>query len=268
MDTSLNLFSQVIQNLGNLNTQIKAITNLPPNAASVQTTANTLMASDVGNLKTIQSKVLAFTAPHIATLDTAISDLNNGSTNKALTAIQGVNTDSKSLENDLLPLIKSVSDSKTQILGLSNQLNTVKQELNTQITGLKSQAQNAKNQEDYYNKRKYYFLALGPFGLIGLGIAIGMIKSWTNKANNLNAQVVAFEAKIASANQLLSSVTALISSFSKGITQISNIKNSVNVLTGDIENVINDLNNSNTHAALLFLTTAKHELETLHTDAS
>ena len=263
-----NLLSQLISNLGNLIKQLVAIIHLPPACVTIQKSAENLIQSDIEKLKSIQSQTLGFAKPAVDELNTALTKLKSGDKAGALTIVKKVDSDAKTLDNGISNSVNQIMATKSQILNLSSQLSTNENELKNKMVGLKSQADDAKKQADYYTKRKYYFLALGPFGLIGLGIAIGMIASWTKKANNFNAQVCQLEVQINTIKQLVGNIDTLISTFTKGITQISNIKNAVGFLQSDLQNIIDDLNHANGQNAVLMTTTALHQCETLESDAS
>ncbi|WP_426430344.1 hypothetical protein ACPX19_12510 [Winogradskyella sp. HB-48] len=263
-----NLLSQLITNLGNLIKQLAAVLNLPPACVTIQKSAEDLIQSDIDKLKSIQSQTLDFTKPAIDELNTALSKLNSGDTSGALPIVSKVNADATTLDAAISASADQIMATKVQILSLSSQLSTNENALNNEMVGLQSKAEDAKKQADYYTSRKYYFLALGPLGLIGLGIAIGMIASWTKKANSFNAQVSQLEVQISTIKQLVANIDTLISTFTKGVTQVSNIKNAVGFLQSNLQNVIDDLNNANGQNAILLVTTALHECQSLESDAS
>jgi len=266
--TSTNIYSQLIANLSNLNAQLGSLSNLPADASGIKNTSQSLIQSDISNLKSIQTLVLNYTTPTIPILNAVLADLKNNNPSTASEKINKANDDAKILAGSISEFTSGILDTKTQIINLSTALAIIDQNLKAQIINLKSQAQDAQNEADYYNKRKYYFLALGPFGLVGLGIAIGFLVSWTNKANDLSAQVSALNVQATSIQLLVTNVDALINNFTDAVNQISNIKNSIDFLSADIQNVINDLNNSSIPNAVLFLTAVIHELEMLQGDAS
>lgn len=266
--TSTNIYSQLIVNLSNLNAQLGAISNLPADANGIKSTTQGLIQTDISNLKSIQTLVLNYTSPTIPILNAVLDDLKNNNISTASEKINKANDDAKNLADSISGLIGGIVDTKTQIVSLFSALAAINQNLKGKIIVLNSRAQDAQKEADYYNKRKYYFLALGPFGLVGLGIAIGFLVSWTKKANDLSAQVSSLNVQATAIQILVTNVDALITNFTSAVNQISNIKNSVDFLSADIQNVISDLNNSSISNAVLFLTAVIHELETLQGDAS
>lgn len=271
MIASNGLLSQTITNLVNLNQQLGTLGNLPASAQGIQQSAQALFNTDVANLKTIQSDVLAYTTPTITQLNTALADLNSGNTTSAAAIATTANQGAKNLSGTVGGLLNDIMATKTQVISFSNSLSAIETDLQNQITSLNVQIQGAQAKVDQYNKEKYYFLALGPFGLVGLATAIALLATWNGKVNSLNSQISGMNAQISAAQMLITNVNSLIGNFNTAVTQISNINNSINFLSGDIQEVIDDLNNSKgggTAQAILYLTTALHEVQTLATDAS
>lgn len=265
-------FSQLLANVTSLSTQLAALSGLPASAAGIQQNAIGLINGDVVTLREIQAAVLDYTTPTIPALNNVLTALQQSqdpaTVASAKTTVSNASQAAATLSGSITGKINGVMDTKTQIISLSNQLSVVAQGLNSQIVALRSQAQDAQNQADYYTTRKYYFLALGPLGLVGLGIAIGMIVSWSNKASDYSSQVNAANVQANALQLLVTNVEGIVAAFSNTVNQISNIKNGVDFLSSDISTIINDLDNSSTQNAILFLTAAVHEVETLKSDAS
>lgn len=259
-------------NVTSLSAQLAALSGLPAAAAGIQQNAIGLLNTDIGILREIQAAVLDYTAPTIPALNTVLAALQQNQDPTTVASAKATVGNASQAAATLAALISGkvsgVMNTKTQIINLYNQLAVVAQGLDSQIVALRSQAQDAQNEADYYTKRKYYFLALGPFGLIGLGIAIGMIVSWSNKADDYNSQVNAANVQANALQLLVTNVKGIIAAFSNTVNQISNIKNGVDFLSSDISTIISDLDNASTQNAILFLTAAVHEVETLKSDAS
>ncbi len=268
MATTTGLLSQTIANLKSLNQQLGAMTNLPASAQGLQQSAQSLFNTDVANLLSIQSSTLAYTSANIPQLSTAVSNLQAGDTTGAAVIVDAANKGAIALSATVGSLLNNIMATKTQVISFSNSLISIEQDLQNQIIALQVQVSAAESRVAQYNKEKYYFLALGPFGLVGLGIAIGLLVTWNNKANDLSAQASSMNAQAAGLQAMMASIKGLINNFSTAVSQISNINNSVTFLSADIQEVITDLNQAGGSAALIYLMTAQHEAETLATDAS
>ncbi|WP_394750815.1 HBL/NHE enterotoxin family protein [Spongiimicrobium salis] len=264
------IFSLLMSNLDTLVKQLGNLVNLPASAKGIRQLSKKIIGADISHLKMIQKQVLPYATSAIPNLEKALEDLkkNPHHTSQVVSLIDEVHKGALQLESSIKRPAASIQDTKVQMLHLSKQLDAMEQGFKNKIIDLKTKAAIASKKIDFYTKRKLYFLALGPLGLVGLGIALGFIISWTEKANNLEAQENSLHAQIASIKLLLISINAMNDYFTKIIQQLSGIKNAIGFLSGDITNIMNDLKNSNTTQAQLYLTTAIHELKTLKMDVS
>ena len=264
------LLSQSITNLVNYNAHLATLTNLPASAMGVKNAAQSSINTDISAMKQVQTEVLSTSTSIINELQNALSKLKAGNKPESAVLVNTANGQSINLNSFLENQSNVITSSKTQILGFSKTLLTIHAQLQSESDAISVKEQQAKDTAAKYNKEKYYFLALGPFGLAGLATAIALLETWNSKANSYSAKASAMQAQINSLNVLMSNVNNLNSDFSKVISLISNLKNAVGFLSSDIKEVVNDLNTSgsNPNLAELYLTTAINEAKTLHTDAS
>ncbi len=159
---------------------------------------------------------------------------------------------------------------KTSLLKFSQELQNVRRELQNHNAQLIVDEQKAKNKASKFKKERFYFLALGPFGLSGLATATALFVKWNAKATNAKKKIMEIRNQMNSLKQFQESINALQENFSLGIEALSNVKNALEFLSGDIKNIINNSNTTDKEPIViqLYLNAAIKEATILLIDAS
>ena len=152
----------------------------------------------------------------------------------------------------------------------SQTLANVTVDLSAQIAKAGGEAEAAQGEADSLEKNKYYWLLLGPFGLVGLGICIGMLVDATNKVNGIRQHVSGLKAQSAQWTKMQADLDLLRHDIPNLSGTLSSLQNALGFLGGDITEVVADVGNATTHSAVAraFILAAGQQLATLRTDAS
>lgn len=265
------LLSQSIQNIQDMSQHLSALQSLPANAVPIRASAITDLQNDATKIAAMQHEIQQFVAAALPLVQQAQQDVNNNTNiSAAITAIQQVNTQAKTLQTDIVALSTYVSNSKADIINLSNQLNTINTQLNNQSITLNTQLQSAQQEADAIRSKEKYFLALGIFGLVGLAAAGIALAVEEGKVNGLLSQVSSLRAQITSIGVLIQAIGQMQADFQDIVNNVSNVKNAIDFTASDVSEVISDLNNAQGGyvKAKLYLQTTLTQLQTLSIDAS
>ncbi|MCP4425496.1 MAG: hypothetical protein GY803_13465 [Chloroflexi bacterium] len=265
------LLSQALANTVSAEQQIKALSGLPADAQQVQTDSANLINTIVPEIQQLQTTVSAFAQQAQAKLKEA-EDQVSGNTPLAIVkaTMVAVQNDASNLKSTVDSVTSNITASANQVFGYSNQLTTIESQLNSQKATLQGQLNTARDEETAAKKKYYYLLALGPFGLIGLAVALGLYTKWTNDVNDLESKQSALSAQISQLSMLVAATKQLGADFNDLSTKISSVKNTVNFLAGDIGSIISDVDESDTSRTIIevHIKAAAQEVTTLSVDAS
>jgi hypothetical protein len=260
--------SQVINNITNTSNQLNSVLALLPSPVSNQAGMQSALSNCVPTLQGIQTQILAYTTQASTDLTDALNSFNSSNYASTSTIVQKVNADANVLKTNVTNSNNTLGIIAQQIAPVITELTTMNNNLLAQSASLNGQLQDAKNQVDYYSKRKYYFLLLGPFGLVGLGIAAGFLISWTNKANDFQNQINNINRQIASVNNSNAAVQNVQTATINAISSVSFVNNTIDVLSSDITEIVTDLSSVTPATAKLYITAANTEVQLLANDAS
>ena len=264
---SSNSLTQVINNITSGINQMNAALAALPAPAPNQANMVAALQGSVPLLQSMQSQILSFAKNASSVLNYALSDINNSNYSDATTKIQAVNTSANTLKTATNDANTQLSKITPQIISVGAELNNMRNSLSSQLASLQGQLQDAQNQVDYYNKRKWYFLLLGPFGIAGVATAVALIVTWTQKVNGYQSDVNNINNQINAANNSINSVCNAQSVCIDSINNVSSINNTVDVMFADITEVIADLSSTTPVTAKLYVTAALTEVQILETDA-
>jgi len=263
------LLSRSIINLVNLRQGMLSISNLPPSAQGIQQTAAGILADDEIILKELQSQILSFTTTVEPVIDMVIATMQSGRISpQEIKVVEDINIQAKGIRDFVQVKSFALNASKEQIISLQNSLLTIRNTLQADINNLSVEIDSANREVESLNQRKYYLIALGPFGLVGLAAIIGLLVTWNNNINDLKSRSSNFEIQITMLNSLINNIDSMMGNFNTAVGLVSNIKNSTDFLSSDITVVIGDLQDAEGKLALVYMMAASQQVKTLATDAS
>ena len=255
--------------------RVAAITNLPPAAVTVQATVASFSTAVQPKIADTQQHVAAFamasegdlvTAQHI--LSTNPGQLSPADAALVTTIITRVQGNAKTLSAMVAATDASVAAYYTAVTDGSRQLQSLQASLQGQRLNLQSQMDSANAEIASIKSKMKYYAILGIFGIAGLAVMTGLLVSAQNSAGNISAQIGPLQQQLDGINTSIAAVSQMTGNLPALTTNILSMRNSVDFVSSDIEIVVQDLNASNTAAALIYINTAIVELKTLAYDAS
>jgi hypothetical protein len=263
------LLSQSIINLFNLREGMLSISNLPPSAQGIQETAAGILNDDQTILKALQAQISHFTTMVEPVIDAVIATMQSGTISPhEIKVVEDINLQAKDIRDFVQAKSLALNASKEQLISLKNNLLPIRATLQADINNLSVEIDSANREVESLNQRKYYLIALGPFGLVGLAAIIGLLVTWNNKINDLKSRSSNFEIQITMLNSLINNIDSMMGNFNTAVGLVSNIKNGTDFLSSDITVVIADLKNADGKLALIYMMAASQQVKTLATDAS
>lgn len=265
------ILSQAVANLVATENTLRSLGNLPPGAQSIQVSSSALIVGLVTQVQQLQSATAAFTRSALPVLQQIGSDIGAGrATVPGVESTLAPVSDSASQVQLIADSVASAFKSANgTVAGYFPQLATIEGVLNAQITALQGQLGDAQSNEDAAQKRYYYLLALGPFGLIGLAAALALYLHWKSQVDDIESQINGLNAGIAGFQQMKNSCQTLGANFQDLLSRTADVDNAVDFICGDLLTIGSDLRTSGNLAVInLMVTTASTQITTLAQDAA
>jgi hypothetical protein len=262
--------SQAIANMVAAEQQVRSLSGLPPEAQKIQRESVAVISPTVSHIQTMQKAVSSF-------VEVATPQLNNikamvgGNLPIPIIKVEMANVQKEAgaLKSTVDGIAGQVNAASSQVLSYFGQLATIESGLTTRMTTLQGQLGDARGEEEATRKKYYWLIALGPFGLIGLAVALGLYLKWKSEVNGYESQISALNTQIRLFTAMKSACHAMESDFQGVVTKISGVENSVGFLTGDLLSISSDLDSGSTLTVIdIMVTAAITEVTTLGIDAS
>jgi|GEM_PF-6765597 len=256
--------SQTTQHIINHKNDLNSISGLPDQADNIRKEAIVLLENSISSKKNIQKELQKSSVKILDGLQKALLSIDQNK-EKALDYIDRSHDIAVLAQEKLDKELEQNADSKAAILNLSSDLTTVLRALQNQSEALKVEEQKAKNKADKFKKERYYFLALGPFGLAGLATATGLFVTWDAKAKDATRAASRVRNQINTLRLFQENINGLQQSFGAGIEVLSNVKNALSFLAGGIKNSIQNTHTTSEETVVLslYLNAAIKEVQTL-----
>jgi hypothetical protein len=264
------LMSRAIANVRLAQSQLAAISGLPDGAPAVQTSIAGTLATMIPLVEGAASAVLSFAGQAGQPLDAANAAIGAGDAAAVKAALD-------SFQSAIHPVMSSVAAATSGVqaglaaLAADNQtLADIGSNLQAQITSANVQADGASAQADSLDQSKLYWLALGPFGLIGLAICIAEITEANNNINSIRQRVSELRAQSAQWTQMQANLGLLEHDVPNLSDTLLSLRNALDFLSSDATEVVSDIQTAGAGSpiARAFILTAQQQLATLRTDAS
>lgn len=264
------LMSQAIANLRLAQNQLAAISGLPDGAAAVQASIARTLATTIPVAETSSAAVLSFAAQAAQPLDAANAAIGAGDATALKSAINSFQSAIHPVMSAVTAAASGVQGAVTALTADNQTLAGIGSALQAQITSASAQADAASAQADSLDKSKLYWLALGPFGLIGLAICIAEITQANNNVNSIRQHVSELRAQAAQWTQMQANIGVLEHDIPNLSNTLLSLRNALDFLSGDATEVVSDVEHAGAGSpiARAFILTAQQQLATLRTDAS
>ena len=245
------LLSQALNNVRSVAQQISMIPNLPPEAGPMQNAAVALSGQLAPAVADAQQKVQQFVQTAVPLLTNVLSLIDSvpsvsgdAQRNAILVQARQQISQIQSAAGQLSPVIASTDstavDCRQKASNLAASIPQVENVLQGNIAAAKSTLQADQQEVNEINSKKYYWLLLGPFGLVGLGIAIGMLVTANNKVSQIEGQISALNLQISQFSKMQVDVEQLRQDVVALADKIQSVKNAVDIVGGDIQSILTD----------------------------
>ena len=262
--------SQSLDNLIATDSRIRAISNLPAGAVTIQneTVANT--SSITSQIRSLQGHVGSYVnsaLPQLNTIETMLT--NKEPFDKIKAAVKSLQKETGSLSTNSNQVLSSIQNTMTITNSYFNQLNLIQASLTAQRTNLEAQLLNAQSREEAAKKKYYWLIALGPFGLIGLAAALAAYLAIKSEVDGYKDQVNSLNSQISSLNSISAATDDLSTNIGDVVSKASSVNNAVSFVANDVLNIENDLGSGDDPTIVkLLVATSITEVNTLKVDAS
>lgn len=263
-------FSQALTALKGSVDEVKSINGLPAPAISIQNAVGESLSGILNDGPGFQSDVLAGIEPAIQSLERAIEALQRGvSLEQVTSAIKGVAGTVAKFQGRAAGLNDMAASAVKLISKAFTELSGVEGEIQSQIANLQGQAGAAQGEMEAAQKRYYWLIALGPFGVIGVAAALALYFTWKKKVSELQDRVNSLNAQTRSLQALINCCKALAGANGQALQQLTNLKNAVDTTVSDFTEVTRDLDENVSPAQIeLLLRACVGMLSTLQADVS
>jgi len=237
------ILSQALQNLMAATQQIASLSGLPPQAQQLQTNIDAAVKPLAGLIQNLQQTGSAYVAQAVPQLNDILSILvNNQPILDIKAGMAAVLAETASL-NDVVSAATEQSEAVSNLVfGEFNQLAAIDAGLASQATSLQGQLGAAQGEEAAAQKRYYYLIALGPFGLVGLAVALGLYLKWKSDVNDIESSISNLNAQINVLTSMQSACNALGADFQSVVARTSDVRNTTDLLGSSIRQINSDLN--------------------------
>jgi hypothetical protein len=127
-------------------------------------------------------------------------------------------------------LTTAIDTVSSEVLGYLGQLAPIENTLSSQATTLNGQLLTAKAEEEAKKKDYYWLIALGPFGLIGLAIALPIYFKLKAEVDNYETQIGTLNAQISHLNAMRSACQFMGGEMQDLVTKVSGLKNAIDFM--------------------------------------
>lgn len=260
--------SHIIGNMTMNNEQLRRMgASLPPGVNVTQPYA--AIAQDVQALKDMQEKTLQFcrAAAQYLGVD-AVRETEARNFDEAVRAVRKAGEAAEPVKSAVETSLAAVQAGSVRLTLLAETLNAARDVVQVQRNAAQAAYEEAKSNVDKFTKEKYYYLALGPFGVAGLAAAIAMLDTWNAKLNTVAAQANALQQDLNTIAAYTREVQGLQMEYSRAQRQVSYIRNDVGVITTDLQRAIDDLGKASPSGfSAFYLSAARSSVQALEMDA-
>jgi hypothetical protein len=264
------LISQAITNLKAVTDQVAGLTGLPGDAVPVQTAMVKTLNTVIPVVEASAKSVHAFAAAASPLLAKAKAGLDAGDAKTVADALTRVQTASREARTSVDGATSVVRSAVAAVTGQVQTLANLGNAINQQVTQGNAELNAARDEAAALDRKKYYWLLLGPFGLVGLGVCIGMIVSMTQKVTGLESRASALRAQVAQWTKMQADIDLLRDDLPAISSKLLSLQNGIEFVGGDLTGVLSDVGRAgaDSSVARAFIMTAESEVATLQADAS
>lgn len=266
------LLSQALANALAAENHIKALSGLPPAAKKIQSASVSLITRMIPKIGQLQSAVSSFTKTATRQLNQAEKKVGGtGPLSEVKTLMLQVQKEASSLQAIVDGVATEIIAEANSVFAYSKQLAGIESKLNLERIGLQSKLRSDMSQLASAKKTYDWLLAFSWLGgVVGLAAALIAYTTWQKTVSGTQRAMSAMIAKITALARMVVTIKQLEADFHDLSTKISNVKNSIDFLAGDIKGVLQDVEKENVARTTiaLYIKAALTEVATVGTDAS
>lgn len=264
--------TESIKRLTSLRAEGASLKGLPSDAEAPRTAALTALDLIVERIKSTRAAAANLVEVATAKLDTAAQAAERGDLEAVSTELSQLQTVAKQAQQITTADAKRVNDEVGQIASSSASLLAVSHRLEADKAAFDARAASRRAEAADIEKKKWYYLALGPFGLVGLGIMTGLLIDAENRVNEVVTAADGAAKKAQGAAQALKVVRTLTSELQTTQSRLNGVSNAVDIVASDVSGEVSELAEGKAATdptiARLFLMAARNLIETLKQDAA
>lgn len=266
---STGIMSAAIANVRAAQRNAAAVTGLPPRATAIQSDIATATESMLGDVEKASAALVAAANSVNAPLDAAEQAVEAGNGDALKSALDDVQARLGAMGGQLAAAHDRVKGALDQVINSNVELASIGSDLAADITRAEAKAVEADKAAEELDKKKWYFLFLGPLGLAGLATCIGLIVDATNKANKLRQEVSQLRGQAAQQRKVQADLDLLRQEIPVVSGRLLSLQNGLTFIDSDTSAIIADVRKTpGSPIAKAFLLTTRHQVETLIMDAS
>ncbi len=237
------VLSQILVAIQNLVANVNQVSNLTPEGAAIrQSVVDVINNGLLTKVRTMQSSGIQLTDNGIAILEGVIVLIDTQpqlSDEALLIEIEQVYTSALKVQEEAKSL--DIGAAQARLGELSGQSSAIASDLNARVAALEANIRDAERRRADEEKNRLKWLALGPFGLVGLAIAIGMIVSIGNEIDNLRNQANSDRAKLGETQMLLHATQQLVGQAQELVGQVGYLRNDIDIIVSELDNTMKNL---------------------------
>lgn len=262
--------SQAIANMQSLNDHLGTLAQLPPGADQAKASVQGSVAGAIPVIRSSSQTVLAFVDAGKPLADEAMAALAAGDASAVKARLGELQTASQPAKGAVASATRVIQATIGNVNAQLAVLGQIDGTLQSQINQAQNELNLAQSSADDLEKKKYYWLLAGPFGLIGLGICIGMIVDATQRVTGLQQRASELRGQMAQWSKMKADVDLAIAELPAVGAKLQTIQNGIDFIGGDIGEVLNDVAKAGGGSiiARAYIMTAQHELDALRHEAA
>lgn len=262
--------TQSLANLTATEKTIGSLQGLPGTAKPVVKESAVLVTDITQKVKALQASAKAGMPKIDAGLAKALTDLDAGKPlSDVMVSVKAASAVAATLEAEAEAVSMTASKMRGTVAGFSQDLAKVAHGIDQEITTMNATLLMLESKRDAEQKRYYLLLLLGPFGLIGLAVALALYEEMKGNVDKLSQQIRDQEAQIQQAKSLIGAVKVLNKDFGILASNASGLQNALSFLSSDIAEIIDDLEHAEARSAIkAYIVAAQAEAKEVAEDAA
>ncbi len=236
------ILSQILVAIDNLVANVNQISNLTPEGAAIRQSVVDVIQGLLTNVRTMQSSGIQLADNGISILEGVIVLIDKQpqlSDEALLIEVEQVYASALQVQEEAKSL--NIGATQTRLGELSGQSSAIAADLNARVAALEANIRDAERRKADAEKDRLKWLALGPFGLIGLAIAIGMIVSIGKEIDSLRNQANSDRLKLGETQTLLHATQQLVGQAQELVGQVGYLRNDIDIIVAELDNTMKNL---------------------------